>query len=65
MSEIERITLILVEHFYHNAEFGGIGGRWSIECNCDETVTANTYPEVEGVFAAHQAAAVLAELGAE
>jgi hypothetical protein len=54
----ERISLVLVEHFFHNAEFGGIGGRWSIECNCDEVVTANSHPEVEGAFAKHQADAV-------
>jgi hypothetical protein len=58
----ERVTLVLVEHFFHYAEFGRIGDKWSIECNCDAIVQAGSHGEVERAFAEHQAAAVIAAL---
>lgn len=58
--EKDRITKVLVDHFLHNTEFTGIpGGRWAIQCNCDEILFGASHDEAEQAFARHQAKVVM------
>lgn len=54
------IADILAAHMFHNIDYAGIGGAWSIECNCDETVRGGSHAEAEAAFAIHQAASLAA-----
>ncbi len=49
------IADVLAAHMFHNIEYEGIGGAWSIECNCDETVRGGSHIEAEAAFVSHQA----------